>query len=55
MYLSMIKSDLMSLDLGRRFYNCLFDFSTNVCLNGGNVFMKRHLHDEWYKEIKSTI
>lgn len=52
----MIESDLMSLDLSRgRFCSCLFDFSTNVCLNGGNVFMKRHLHNEWYREIKNIM
>jgi len=55
-YLLMIESDLMSLDLSRgRFCSCLFDFSTNVCSNGGDVFMKIHLRDEWYKRIKSTM
>jgi hypothetical protein len=45
----MIKNDLMSLDSRGRFCSCLFDFNTNVHSNGGDVFMKNHLHDEWYR------
>jgi len=56
MYLLMIESDLMSLDSSRgRFCSCLFDFNTNVHSVGGDVFIKSHLRDEWYKRIKSTM
>ncbi len=55
MYLSMIANNLMSLNSGEKFCSSLFDFSTNACSSGGVVFMKRHLHDEWYRGIKSVM
>jgi hypothetical protein len=55
MCLSVIETNLMSLDSRGRFCSCLFDFSIDVHIDGGDVFMKRHLNDEWYKGIKSTL
>ncbi len=55
MCLSMIESNLMSLDSRRRSCSCLVDFNTNVHLDGEDVFMKRHLCDEWYKGIENTM
>jgi hypothetical protein len=40
MSLPIIESDLMSLDSRGRFCSCLFDYNTNVHLDGGDVFMK---------------